>query len=107
MEKEQNLFPLKTLVLSLGALLIGGTVVLVAGLYGKGQGGCASGTVDLRGRGALNGINTQGERVYVSIPKEPGRLDIVTIDPCTGKEQATLTLMADPQKAASSAVIGQ
>jgi hypothetical protein len=98
MAHPPNLLPLKVLVISLGFVLIGGTVFLFAAIAGKAghdlkiARACPDVTLNLAGKGAVQGITPQGDTVQVTLVTQ-GQTKLLTVDRCTGKLEQTLTVV--------------
>lgn len=88
------------LVISLGLMLIGGTLLLAVGLWHKmfnaETAACSGGTVDLTGRGRIVDSVVEGKIVRVILEKEGGD-EVVTLDLCTGKILSALSIVADTE----------
>jgi hypothetical protein len=104
MAAKENLNPLKTLVFSMGLLLIGGTVLLgtlvwkkiaaeTSGLHATAD--CPGGNVDLKGRGTMVDSVVDGHTMRVTLEKNNGKNEMVMIDICSGKIIGSLTLDTD------------
>lgn len=92
--QKENLKPLKFLVLSMGLVLVGGFVFLVAILTGKAgdvltrKGKCvAEATVDLRqlGHPATTVWKDDVLRVMIIDPAKENSYRLITVDTCAGK----------------------
>lgn len=89
------------LVISLGLMLVGGTLLLAVGLWHKSfdmaetAAACPGGRVDLKGRGAIVETAVDGGNLRVTLEKKGGGVEIVTIDLCNGKVAGSLTLESD------------
>ena len=104
MSSKQNANPLKTLVISMGVLLIGGTVLLMAVVWKKvsqeamkahAASECAGGKIDLTGRGKIVNRMTDGHIVRIELKKQAGQDETVSIDLCTGKIVGALVIDSD------------
>jgi len=101
---QQNANPLKTLVISMGVLLIGGTVLLFALVVKKVSAEaakaraaqeCAGGKVDLSGHGKIISSAMDGHIMRITLRKPPGHNETVSVDICTGKVIGTLVVETD------------
>jgi hypothetical protein len=105
MAAKENLRPLKTLVFSMGALLLGGTVLLIgvawqkAATHGKAR-VCEGGKIDLKGLGSVIDYKMDDQILRITLERQDkaGHTfnDIVTVDSCSGKTLSTLTIETDP-----------
>jgi hypothetical protein len=97
MAKQPNLFPLKFLVISLGLVLIGGTIFLFASIahkVGKDSSRCTDLTLSLAklgARGQVISVTPQGDNVQIALSMPP-ETHILTLDRCTGTIKQTLTI---------------
>jgi len=97
MAKQPNLFPLKLIVISLGFLLIGGTIWVFAAIASKAgkeishTQHCADAVVHLEGKGTITAIAPQGDIVQITLATPP-KTALITIDRCSGKILQTLTV---------------
>ncbi|MDE3060762.1 MAG: hypothetical protein KGJ06_07110 [Pseudomonadota bacterium] len=103
MATKENLTPLKTLVFSMGIVLIAGAVLLMV-LIGRKmaeprQADCPGGQVDLQGRGIMVDSAVEGQTMRVTLQKNEGHTEIVLIDICTGAVSGALTLKTDKASA--------
>ncbi len=85
------------LVISMGVLLIAGTMAVGVLAWKKGfsaapVSNCIGGTVDLKGRGTIISSQIEGNKLRLTLKKEAFKTEIVTLDLCTGKTLGTLTL---------------
>lgn len=102
MAPKENLKPLKLLVFSMGLVLIGGTI-LIAGMVFKKISSetsslteeCAGGTVNLTGRGIITESRQDGPVLRLTLESRPGRMELLTLDSCTGKTLSSLTIDSD------------
>ena len=89
MTKEPNLFPLKFLVLSMGLVLIGGIVFVVAAIANKSGSqppACDDVTVNMSKinmKGQVLNIVLLGKNIHITF-SEPDKTTMVTVDRCTG-----------------------
>lgn len=98
MAKAQNIMPLKIIVISLGLLLIGGTLFVASVLVDKirtSKKPCANITLslaDLNLKGSLISIQPHDNIVQLVLTSPSGN-NVATLDRCTGKllQQFTLT----------------
>lgn len=107
---EQNLNALKTLVISMGIVLIVGFLFVGAAVWMKMKAppagaasvgdlpaNCPGGTLDLKGRGQVVDTSVEGRLLRMAVARSDGGLEMIHIDICTGKELSTLNIMTDPQ----------
>ena len=104
MASKERANPVKMLVISMGFVLMGGTVMLM-GVVWKKVGAetakmkiaaeCAGGKVDLKGHGQV--VNTLIDKniMRVTLKKGAGSLETVSIDLCAGKLMGALELETD------------
>lgn len=88
------------LVISLGLMLIGGTLLLAVGLWHKSfnasePAACPGGKVDLTGRGHIVDSAAEGQKLRITLEKDGGE-EVVTIDLCSGEILSSLSIQADP-----------
>ena len=102
MSPKEKANPLKTLVISMGFLLIGGTILLMAVVWkkvasdtAKLHGECAGGKIDLKGHGQLVNTLTDGHIIRITFKKQPGSTEIVSVDLCAGKLLGSLSVETD------------
>jgi hypothetical protein len=106
MPTEHHVKALKLLVVSLGLLLIGGAILLGGMVWKKvnlmrntdmlDASVCPGGEVNLTGRGIIIESRTEDQLLRLTLEKQPGTNEILTIDTCTGKIIGTLKLATDP-----------
>jgi hypothetical protein len=95
MAHPTNLLPLKLLVISLGLVLIGGTVFVftaIAHKMGSGMRACPDVTVHVADKGNVTGLSPQGDKIQVMLTSG-GDAKVLTVDRCTG---ATQTVTVTP-----------
>lgn len=107
---EQNLTGLKTLVISMGILLVIGFLAVMAGAWMKLKAGtapegktlsanipanCPGGEVNLQGRGQVVDMAVEGSTLRVALNTPEGQLEMVHFDVCSGKEIGALKITAD------------
>lgn len=106
---ERNLTALKTLVISMGVVLVVGFLVvgIAIGVNMKADGllpmahkgalpaQCPGGAVDLKGRGQIVDTAVEGSTIRFAIAKPSGELEMIHIDICTGKELSSLRITTD------------
>jgi hypothetical protein len=99
MANPPNLLPLKVLVISLGLILVGGTVFLLATIAGKASkdlpvSECKDATAHLNAKGKNNigSITVQGDNVVITMTTE-SKIEVVTVDRCNGKVLQTLSVV--------------
>jgi len=113
MSPEKNLTALKTLVFSMGIVLVIGFLVVAASVWLKMKAGspaaksavaggvlpanCPGGTVDLKGRGHVVDTSIEGSTLRLALAKAGGELEMVHVDMCSGKETSALKIMTDTQ----------
>lgn len=99
MAKAPNILPLKLLVISLGFLLVGGTVfvasVVIEKVGRQHSPACARATVSLAAlgiKGTVSAISPGDGGIQVSV-LAPDASHLLTLDRCTGKvlQQVTIT----------------
>jgi hypothetical protein len=104
MASKENLTALKTLVISMGFLLVGGTVLLAGIVWNKVSNeaaraaagpSCAGGTIDLKGQGALVETMVDGQTLRAKTKKNNGKTTISLIDICKGTVISSITLETD------------
>lgn len=104
MAAKENVNPLKTLVISMGLLLIGGTMFLAAvvwkkvsndAVHARMQAECPGAQVDLKGRGAVVATEMDKKTLRLTLKSGPGKLEVVSVNLCTGKIEGTLGLAVD------------
>ncbi len=102
MSDKQSLTPLKTLVFSMGIVLIAGSV-FISGTVWKSfsgnaalSGDCKGGQLDLSGRGVVMESRTEDQIMRLSLEKKPGHMEIITVDVCSGNILGSLQLTTDP-----------
>lgn len=105
MAPKENLTALKTLVISMGFLLVGGTVLLAGIVWKKvsteaaahaSASICPGGSVNLRGKGAVIESSIEGQVMRVLTEKNEQKTDVYLIDLCKGTIISRLTLETDP-----------
>jgi hypothetical protein len=104
---QENLKPLKMLVFSMGLIMIGGTVMLVAMVWKKVNAdangtsaayACAGGEADLAGRGQVLELSRDGKVMYVTLQKDAQHVEVATVDLCSAKVKSSLMLVVDAKK---------
>src|SRR5262245_57711541 len=95
MSSEHHIKGLKLLVLSLGLLFIGGAVLIGVLVVKKARqmrnadmlssAECPGGEIDLKGRGIIVESRTEDQLLRLTLEKQTGSNEIITIDTCTGK----------------------
>ena len=105
MASKENLTALKTLVISMGFLLVGGTVLLAGIVWKKvsaesaevAAGGpkCPGGTIDLKGKGMVIETTVEGQVMRVTTEKKEGITETYLIDMCQGKVITHVALETD------------
>jgi len=107
---EQNLNALKTLVISMGVVLVLGFVVVGAAAWMKMKGApaisatskvglpadCPGGDLNLAGRGKIIDTSVDGQLMRVALAGRDGSIQVVHIDVCSGKELSALRITTDP-----------
>jgi len=102
----ESIRPLKMLVISMGLIMIGGTVML-AGLVwkkvnaqtnGTGAYACAGGEADLKGRGQVLSLERDGKILYVTLQKNDQTLEVAGVDVCSGKVKSSVLMAIDGRK---------
>lgn len=109
-DKNPNAF--KTLVISMGIMLVVGALVVAAAIGLKMQTAtpsavvaaksalpspCPGGAVDLKGRGHIVDTSIEGSTLRLAFAREGGQLEMVHIDICSGKELSALKITTDSQ----------
>lgn len=86
----------------MGLLLLGGTVLLFALVIkkatqpdGQAAHACAGGTVDLRGRGMVMESQLEKNTLRLTLEKNPGHTEYLTVDACSGAVTGTLVIESD------------
>lgn len=64
---------------------------------------CATGTLDVKGMGLLNGVYTDGTNTRMLLRPALDQVKVVTVDTCSGKLLGALTLAADTPEALAAA----
>lgn len=102
MHPEPNLKGLKTLVVSMGILLVVGFLITIAGAWMKFKAAsasisnaCKDVTVDLKNRGKLVDKTLSGERLILTFKSPEGGLEIIHVDTCSGKQLNSLKILTD------------
>lgn len=85
------------LVISLGVLLIGGTFLLGVLMWKKGFEGahCAGMPVNLKGHGPVISSQIQGKKLYLTLKRNGGGAELVTVDICSGAVLSNLAIDTD------------
>ncbi|MDX2074048.1 MAG: hypothetical protein SFX19_06765 [Alphaproteobacteria bacterium] len=108
---DKNLNALKTLVISMGIVLVLGFLVVGAAVWMKIKGPpssvaasgsalpaqCPGGAVNLKGRGQIVDTAIEGSTLRLAFAKAPGELEMVHIDLCSGKEISALKIATDSE----------
>ena len=102
MASQENLKPLKTLVISMGVLLMAATVMMMTVVWNKAsqedvKQTCQGGILDLTGRGKITNKLINNDIVRITLQKQVGREEIVSADLCSGKILGRLSIEADKQ----------
>jgi hypothetical protein len=95
---QENLKPLKTLVFSMGFLLIGGTVLLGVMTWKKlaaRNAACVGGEIDLKGHGSIVSSQMDGRTIRLTLKKGAGKSEMVQVDSCTAKVISSVVIEAD------------
>lgn len=101
---KENLTALKTLVISMGFLLVGGTVLLAAIVWKKVTAEtspvaqvaeCSPAPVDLTGHGTLVETMMEGRALRAVLQKKSGETEVYTINLCSGAITGKFTLKTD------------
>jgi len=86
----------------MGLVLMGGALLLCAMVWKKisadtraTQVVCAGGELDLRGQGFVSGANIENRQMHITLEKQPGVIEVLTIDPCSGQRLGSLTIRTD------------
>jgi len=108
MAEQDNLRALKTVVISLGVLLLLGSALLIGlvvhKLGSRGAGtqlaveDCEANEIDLRGRGELMDTTLEGGTVrmmFADDDDDADRTTVVTLDSCSGEVLSDLTVLSD------------
>lgn len=101
----ENIRPLKTLVVSMGLIMVGGTILLAmlvwkkvdAQTKGTGAYACDGGKADLKGKGAVIRMERDGKQLFVTL-QGGQNLEVATVDLCNGKVKSSLILDVDSNK---------
>lgn len=107
---DKNLNALKTLVISMGVVLILGFVTVAAAVWmkmnsgtGMQQGGipanCKGGDLDLKGRGHIIDTAVEGTVLRVALDNGKGQIEVVHVDICSGRELTSLKIQTDATEA--------
>ena len=99
MAQQPSLLPLKIIVISLGVLLVGGTIVLfatIASKAGKDVAGAhctkdATLKLNVKGKTNISSITPVGDTVQISLTTEKD-IEVLTVDRCSGKLLQTLSI---------------
>ena len=97
MSPEKNLKALKTLVISMGVLLVVGFFIACAGAWMKFRApaaACASHGVDLSGKGRLVFSALDGDTLRLLFARDKTR-EVVLLEVCSGKVLNSLTIRVD------------
>ena len=105
-EPVENIRPLKMLVISMGLVMIGGTVLLAGMVWKKvdaqtkgiGAYACDGGTADLKGSGKVLRLEQDGKHLLVTMTQNAETVTVATVDTCSGKVKNTLILKVESQK---------
>src|SRR5690606_2299357 len=99
MVSKENVTGLKTLVFSLGMLLIGGILLFGFLLWEKKaqntSGRCPGGEVDLKGRGAVIDSSLDGRTLRLTLEPQEHTQEIIMLDVCSGKITGKLKILVD------------
>ena len=100
MASQENLKPLKTLVISMGVLLMVATVMMMTVIWTKAakedtKQACQGGKLDLTGRGKIISQLINNDIVRITLQKQTGREEIVSADLCSGKILGSLSIESD------------
>lgn len=104
MASKENSNPLKILVISMGFLLIGGTVLLMAVVWKKvsqeeaktqESAKCEGGKLDLMGRGKIVNQLIDKDIIRITLKKSSGQQETVSAQLCTGKILGSLVIESD------------
>lgn len=104
MASKENLRPLKTLVISMGFLLIGGTVFLAAVVWKKVTSdishaakvpACPGGTLDLKGQGVVTDSRIEGRTMHLLTESKSRILSATLVDMCSGSIISKVTIETD------------
>jgi len=96
MAAKENLFPLKLLVFSLAALLIGGMVLLVAMVFQKTGSECAPQPLQLEAGEHVMNVSPSNGNVQVTTISRQGGMQVLNVDGCTGKQLSRLEIRTKP-----------
>ncbi len=104
MAAKENLKALKTLVISMGFLLVGGTILLGGIVWKKvaaessesaHAAECTGGNVDLRGHGMVIETTVDGQTMRITTEEKDGKTDTYLVDMCHGNVITHLSLQTD------------
>lgn len=99
MQQDKSLTALKTLVISMGIVLVLGFLMVGASVWMKMKSGipasCALEPVNLKGRGHVVGTGIDGKNLRIILSHPDGALEVVQVDSCSGKELSTLKILTD------------
>lgn len=103
MQPEKSLTALKTLVVSMGIVLVVGFLVVMAAAWMKMKAtsaqtvasNCKGGDVDLKGRGTVIDTNYNGNILRIVLAKPDGEVEVAQIDLCTGKQVGSVKIATD------------
>lgn len=101
MSPESSLKSLKTLVISMGILLVLGFLITLAGAWMKFQGkkstdskACSGSVVELKGKGKLLHSETQDGKITLTFSQKTGEREFITLDSCTGKQLSRVRVVS-------------
>lgn len=105
-QSAENIRPLKTLVVSMGLVMLGGTILLAMMVWkkvdaqtkGTGAYACEGGVADLKGLGQVVKTEREGKLLYVTLQKDAQTLTIATVDLCSAKVKSSVKLDVDGNK---------
>ena len=100
MASQENLKPLKTLVISMGVLLMAATVMMMTVIWTKAakedtKQACQGGKLDLSGRGKVINQLIDNNIIRITLQKQAGLAEVVSADLCSGKILGSLMIVSD------------
>lgn len=108
---EQNLKALKTLVISMGVILVVGFFIVMAAAWAKMKAAtvpsgaktevgvpadCKGGEIDVSGRGRLSDTSVQGSQLRM-VFNRAGEFEIMHVDLCSGQQVGSLKVRTEPK----------
>ncbi len=80
------------------------SVALISLIFMSGpMGSCKGGEMDLIGRGVITGLHLEGKDMRVIMQNNENYTEVVTVDPCTGKERGSVVFKGQSPKPVTAA----